>query len=125
LFKNKWADNEWCSWTWRYSRIPEFESLLVEYSEKRKGCQEQNPGVFQKLTPKPHFLEHYPTQAVRFGSNLCVGTARYEGQHIQLVGWSDASKNFNIVKTISTQHQKRLASKSLFGMFSARYSVSS
>jgi hypothetical protein len=35
--------------------IPEFESLLVEYSEKGIGCQEQNPGVFQKLTPKPHF----------------------------------------------------------------------
>jgi hypothetical protein len=100
--------------------IPEFESLLVEYFEKRKSCHEQNPGVFQKLTPKPHFLEHYPTQAVRFGPNLCVGTARYEGKHRQFVGWSDASKNFiNVVKTISTRHQKRLASKSLYGMFSA------
>jgi hypothetical protein len=100
--------------------ILEFETLLVEYFDLRKSCEEKSPGTFLKLTPKPHFLEHYPNQAIRFGPNLCVGTARYEGKHRVFVGYSDASKNFiNVVKSVSIRHQKRLASRCLYGMFSA------
>jgi hypothetical protein len=100
--------------------VLEFESLLVDYFEKRRSCLEQYPTVFQKLTPKAHFLEHYPNQVARFGPMSAVSTARYEGKHREFVGFSDASKNcINITKTISTRHQKRQASRCLAGMFSA------
>jgi hypothetical protein len=100
--------------------ILDFECLLVDFFEKRKLCADQFPGEFKKLTPRGHYLEHYPRQMARYGPMTCVWTARYEGKHREFIGFSDASKNFiNIVKTISIKHQKRLASRCFTGLFSA------
>lgn len=99
--------------------ILDFESLLVEFFEKRKHCSDQFPCLFKKITPKGHFLEHFPRQMARYGPMTCVWTARYEGKHREFVGFSDASKNFiNVPKTISIKHQKRLASRCFAGLFS-------
>jgi hypothetical protein len=100
--------------------VLEFEHLLVDYFELRRRCLEQYPMTFQKLTPKAHFLEHYPNQVVRYGPLSAVWTARYEGKHREFVSFSDSSKNcINLTKTISTRHQKRQASRCFAGMFSA------
>jgi hypothetical protein len=98
--------------------ILDFESLLVQFFDKRRICSEQYPDLFKKITPKGHFMEHFPRQMARYGPMTCVWTARYEGKHREFVGFSDASKNFiNVTKTISIKHQKRLASRCYSGLF--------
>jgi hypothetical protein len=99
--------------------IVDFESLLVAFFEKRNICCDQFPAAFRKLTPKAHFLEHYPQQMVRYGPLTGVWTARYEGKHRDFVGFSESSRNFiNLVKTISVKSQKRFASRCYSGLFS-------
>jgi hypothetical protein len=100
--------------------ITEFESLLVDFFEKRQTCSEQCPGAFKKLTPKAHFLEHYPQQMIRYGPLIGVWTARFEGKHRDFVSFSETSKNFiNLVRTLSVKSQKRMASRCYSGLFSS------
>jgi hypothetical protein len=100
--------------------IVHFQSLLVEFFETRKACAQRYPQIFVRLSPKAHFITHYPEQIIRYGPLTCVWTARYEGKHRDFVGFSETSKNsINITKTVTIKHQKKLASRSYAGLFSA------
>jgi len=96
----------------------DFEELVVDYLQCRKICKEKYP-EFGKNTPKLHFLEHYSEQLLDFGPFSCTGTARCESRHRDFVNWSESSKNFiNILKTLGTKNQKKMASRAYTGFFS-------
>jgi hypothetical protein len=99
--------------------IVEFRDTIVEYFEKRKNCLELFPG-FVKNTPKMHYLEHYYQQIIDFGPFTCTWTARCESRHRDFVNFSESAKNFiNILKTLATKNQKRMASRNYSGLFSS------
>jgi hypothetical protein len=86
-----------------------FEELVVQYFSKRKECSDRFP-VFPKLTPRYHFLEHYPEQMAKFGPFPGVWTARCESRHRDYVNFSESSKNFiNLLKTLAEKDQKKMA----------------
>jgi hypothetical protein len=92
--------------------INNFEDILVSYFEMRKECTEQYAG-FQRITPKYHFLEHYPLQMRKFGPLNSSWTARAEAKHRVFVNFAESAKNFvNLPKTLAVKHQKLLASRS-------------
>ena len=95
-----------------------FEELVIDYLETRKLCKEKYPD-FHKNTPKMHFLEHYAQQLLDYGPFHCTGTARCESRHRDFVNFAESSKNFiNIVKTLGTKNQKKMASRAYSGFFS-------
>jgi len=99
--------------------VENFKELVIEYTEKRKICLEQFP-AFLKNTPKMHFIEHYWQQLLDFGPFTCTWTARCESRHRDFVNFSESSKNFiNILKTLATKNQKKLATRNYRGFFSA------
>jgi hypothetical protein len=91
--------------------INNFEDLLVSYFELRKQCAEQDYS-FQRITPKFHFMEHYPSQMRKFGPLNASWTARAEAKHRVFVNFAESAKNFvNLPKTLAVKHQKLLASR--------------
>ncbi len=93
--------------------VNSFESLIVDYFDKRKICSDQYPFI-QKPTPKYHYLEHYPSQIELFGPLNSVWTARAEGRHRVFVNFAESAKNFtNLPKTLAVKNQKLLASRSV------------
>jgi hypothetical protein len=64
------------------------------------------------MTPKYHYLEHYPQQILETGPLNVTWTARFESKHREFVNWCESSKNFvNVLKTLSWNSQKKLASR--------------
>jgi hypothetical protein len=89
-----------------------FQSLTIRYFSLRQLCSEKYPGVFTKLVPKHHYIEHYAQQMLAFGPFTSVWTARYEARHRDFVNWCESSKNFvNVLKTLCIKNQKKLASR--------------
>jgi len=88
------------------------QSLVVEYFTLRKACCEKLPSVFAKHVPKNHYLEHYPSQILKYGPCILTWVARYESRHRDFVNWCEASKNFiNVLKTLCDKNQKKMASR--------------
>jgi len=99
--------------------VTNFKELVIDFLDKRKVCREQFP-VFKKITPKMHYLEHYSEQILQFGPFVCTWTARCESRHRDFVNYAESAKNFiNIVKTVTTKNQKKMASRNYNGFFSA------
>lgn len=91
--------------------INNFEDLLVFYFELRKECADKYSS-FQRITPKYHYLEHYPHQMKNFGPLNSFWTARAEAKHRVFVNFAESAKNFvNLPKTLAVKHQKLLASR--------------
>jgi hypothetical protein len=90
--------------------LQNFEDLLVDYFEKRKLCS--NAHSFVQISPRMHFVTHYPSEVQKFGPLNGYWTARPEGKHRQFVNFAESAKNFiNLPKTLAEKHQKLLASK--------------
>lgn len=98
------------------------QELIVKYFRTREKCvNKYGAKIFLKLTPKYHFLEHYPEQLLLFGPFNCVWTARCESKHRDFVNFLESSKNYiNILKTMAWKTQKRLAARSYTGFFTER-----
>ena len=87
-----------------------FKDLVVDFFEKRKSCSTKF--AFVRLTPKYHFLEHYPSEVRRFGPLNGYWTARCESKHREFVNFAESAKNFiNLPKTLAEKHQKLLVSR--------------
>jgi hypothetical protein len=90
--------------------LQNFEDLLVDYFEKRKCCSDVYS--FVQISPRMHFVTHYPSEVRKFGPLNAYWTARPEGKHRQFVNFAESAKNFiNLPKTLAEKHQKLLASK--------------
>lgn len=67
-----------------------------------------------RLTPKFHYLLHYPEQTRRHGPLRCLWSMRYEAKHQTLKQSMTCSRNRkNICKSISTRYQVRNAAARL------------
>lgn len=100
------------------SDVATFQELLIDYFRIRQLCVEKYGKLFGNITAKYHFLEHYAEQLLLFGPLTCVWTARYESKHREFVNYLESSKNhINMLKTLATKHQKRLAARCYTGMF--------
>ena len=63
-----------------------------------------------ELTPKFHYLLHYPDQIRKHGPLRCSWTMRFEAKHQQLKSCLARSKNSrNVCKTIAGRHQRIIA----------------
>lgn len=61
----------------------------------------------RRVTPKFHYLLHYPNQIRKHGALVNVTTLRYESKNGQLKSFAKTTKNFrNICKTICKKHQQ-------------------
>ena len=59
-----------------------------------------------KMTPKFHFLLHYPALVKKFGPLKYLGCMRFEAKHQYFKKPASVSKNFkNIAKTFANRHQ--------------------
>lgn len=77
-------------------------------SEHRHKLLEVFPDF--KLTPKFHFLEHYPDMIKYFGPLVCVWTMRFEAKHNFFKRTVRQTNSFrNILLTLTTKHQMMLA----------------
>lgn len=65
--------------------------------------------VFKRsLTPKHHFLVHYPEYIRRMGPPIHLWTMRFESKHRVFTEISRRKMNFiNLTKTLATEHQER------------------
>jgi len=89
--------------------VLEFEELVVKYFAKRKECFDEFP-AFHKVTPRFHYIEHYPEQMEKYGPFKCVWSARCESKHREYVNFSESSKNFvNVLKTLAEKDRKKMA----------------
>jgi len=81
--------------------LDEFK-LMIE--ELRKLLKDSFPEV--RITPKFHYLLHYPTMASRFGVLRDHWTLRYESKHQYLKQIATNLGNFiNIAHTLAMRHQ--------------------
>ena len=61
------------------------------------------------LTPKMHYLVHYPTHMAKFGPLRHVWCMRFEAKHLYFKQLSTRINNFrNIAKTLAFRHQMKL-----------------
>lgn len=66
----------------------------------------------RKLTPKQHFLIHYPEYIRKMGPPIHLWTMRLESKHKVLTEIGRAKMNFiNLPKTLATQHQQRICKR--------------
>jgi hypothetical protein len=87
------------------------QNLIMRYFTLRRACSEKLP-FFTQHVPKNHFLEHYPSQILRYGPCISAWVARYESRHRDFVNWCESSKNFvNVLKTLCNKNQKKMASR--------------
>ncbi|XP_030248211.1 uncharacterized protein LOC115566456 isoform X2 [Sparus aurata] len=64
----------------------------------------------ETLTPKHHFLEHYPTLIENYGPLVGVWTMRFEAKHSFFKQVVRHTNNFrNVLLTLSTRHQMMMA----------------
>ena len=90
--------------------VSNFKDLVVDFFEKRKICDSKFS--FQHLTPKYHFLEHYPREVWRFGPLNGYWTGRCESKHREFVNFAESAKNFiNLPLTLAEKHQRLLVSR--------------
>lgn len=60
-----------------------------------------------KLTPKLHFLTHYPNLIRKMGPVIHTSTMRFEGKHKTFTDFAKKTNNFiNITKTLTEKHQQ-------------------
>lgn len=66
--------------------------------------------VFKRtLTPKHHFLLHYPESIQKLGPPIHLWTMRFEAKHKIFTEIAKVRKNFkNITKTLAVEHQERM-----------------
>lgn len=86
--------------------ISELQILIHDFLTQVISCFKIN------LTPKLHYMTHYPT-IIRIMGPICfMSMIRYESKHKQLKKIANDSNNFiNINKTIATTHQELLCLK--------------
>lgn len=78
--------------------------LELKISEHRHRLQEVFPQL--RLTPKHHFLEHYPALIGAFGPLVGLWTMRFEAKHRFFKRVVRFSSNFkNVLLSLSTKHQ--------------------
>lgn len=76
--------------------ISEHHQLYLQYSGK-------------SLTPKFHFLLHYPDMIRRFGPLVAIWSMRYEAKHrISKTAANSTSSRVNICKSVAIKHQLQL-----------------
>lgn len=64
----------------------------------------------ETLTPKHHFLEHYPALIEEYGPLVGIWTMRFEAKHSFFKQVVRHTKNFiNVLVTLSTRHQMMMA----------------
>lgn len=64
----------------------------------------------ERLTPKHHFLEHYPRLIEEYGPLVGVWTMRFEAKHSFFKQVLRHTKNFkNVLLSLSTRHQMMMA----------------
>ncbi|XP_022111534.1 uncharacterized protein LOC110990748 isoform X2 [Acanthaster planci] len=75
--------------------------LIHDHHELFRQVHQRN------LTPKQHFMLHYP-RAIRYlGPLVQYSSMRFEAKHRQFKKWANACNNFkNIAKTVATKHQQ-------------------
>lgn len=77
-------------------------------SEHRNRLLEVFPE--QKLTPKHHFLEHYPDLIRGFGPLVCLWTMRFEGKHSFFKKVVKHTNSFrNVLLSLASKHQMMMA----------------
>lgn len=82
--------------------------LNLKISEHRHRLQELFPHL--RLTPKHHFLEHYPALIEAFGPLVALWTMRFEAKHKFFKRVVRFSSNFkNVLLSLSTKHQLMMA----------------
>ena len=82
--------------------------LDLKISEHRHRLQEVFPHF--RLTPKHHFLEHYPALIEAFGPIVGLWTMRFEAKHKFFKRVVRFSSNFkNVLLSLSTKHQLMMA----------------
>lgn len=82
--------------------------LDQKISEHRHRLQEVFPLL--RLTPKHHFLEHYPALIEAFGPLVGLWTMRFEAKHKFFKRVVRFSSNFkNVLLSLSTKHQLMMA----------------
>lgn len=82
--------------------------VLLKISEHRHRLQEVFPQL--RLTPKHHFLEHYPALIETFGPLVRLWTMRFEAKHKFFKRVVRFSSNFkNVLLSLSTKHQLMMA----------------
>lgn len=63
----------------------------------------------RSLTPKHHFILHYPECIRKLGPPILLWTMRFEAKHKVFTDIARARKNFiNVTKTMAVEHQERM-----------------
>lgn len=92
-------------------KITERDVKLLEKSIQShlKSVQE----LFKRdLTPKQHFLVHYPEYIRRMGPPIHNSTMHFESKHRILTEISRRKMNYiNLTKTLATEHQERMCTQ--------------
>lgn len=72
--------------------------------------------VFGKsLTPKQHFLTHYPTYIRRMGPPITSWMMRYESKHQAFTNMAKKTNNFkNLTKSLAVTHQEKVLVPEMF-----------
>ena len=84
-----------------FDQISFLEMLISEYFYYRHLCFEK-----QSITPKQHYLSHYPFLIKQFGPLINVWTMHCERKHHTLKSiYKKAQNSINITKTICETHQ--------------------
>ena len=66
----------------------------------------------RRVTPKFHYLLHYPNQIRKHGALINLTTLRYESKNGQLKTFAKTTKNFrNICKTVASKHQQWMSTR--------------
>ncbi len=95
--------------------------LETKISDHRNLFKEVFPN--EKLKPKHHFLEHYPSLIRHFGPCVELWTMRFEAKHSFFKRVVHNMHNFkNILQTLSTQHQLMVARHAVSQLFQTIHS---
>lgn len=83
--------------------IKSFEKYIEQYLSSVREVFKRN------LTPKHHFLLHYPDLIRRMGPPILLWTMRLESKYKVLTEIARTKMNFiNLSKTLATEHQQRI-----------------
>lgn len=87
------------------SLISEHNFLYLAYSKK-------------SLTPKFHYLTHYPQMLIKFGPLVNIWSMRYEAKHRISKLYANVTNNrINICKSLAIKHQLQLNNKFISNTF--------
>lgn len=66
----------------------------------------------EKISPKGHFLTHYPSFILKFGPPISFWAMRGEAKHKRIKGFMKVSSNFrNVCLSVALKHQRNIALK--------------